>query len=270
DNLFINAGFNGTSRGGQLIQYNPLSLAAKALYDGLGVSQNISIYNNWFYYQPGVRYVWADSLMEQPFYDPEMFPFLIDPNGDPMDSATLYEDYTFQGEIELKNAPRLSEAVQRGMIFDQLFAESLDNGSSPNWDFTQSWFFQLIDGNLPEDRSLPYDFSYSSSETAATAAIDGGPVGDRSWELEDFNIVVGTDFRIQNELFYPNPVSSTITFYPQRKIAAVVIFDMKGQRIMRSEVWDSQLDLTDLQKGAYIASLVDSNGNRFNKILLKK
>ncbi len=271
DNIIINGGFLGDVRSSALFQYDELSDAAEAQYALEGITQQIHVYNNWFHYDNSVMKVWQDTILRRDdLFDDDMFPFLRGPDGSPIDSATLYSTYTFTNDIQLKNSPGMSEQVLKGMIIDQLFAQNIDNGSSPNWGFTNSPFFKLINGDLEIPYEFPYDFSYSATEAAATLATDGGQLGDRNWELETFNLVLNTETPENDQVFYPNPATNTINLLGSQQITSFRLLSLDGKLIIEQVNVNQPIDVSQVVPGAYIVVATTANGENKKQILFKR
>ena len=90
-----------------------------------------------------------------------------------------------------------------------------------------------------------------------------------------FNGVVSTDHHItkelEDELFYPNPVNSSIHF-TSIPSGSVSILDLKGNEVLDIGVVtaDSEVDLENLTAGFYLLKLEDENGTVSYQKLLKQ
>ena len=210
DNLFVNPSLAGDNN---LFSIDPFT--AQNIYIPLGIdpTRRVEVHNNWFYTQPEVLEVWADSVEYGDFFDSDFRFDLVDINGQffndtiAAENALLSEPYTFEGPVTFQNAPRPAESIIIGVINDRLFAPSRDDGTAPNWNYATSPFFRIIQGTLTFPWEFPYDFTYDISSAAATSASDGGPVGSMRWTpsvLQD--VVVGQEELVANarNSFYPN------------------------------------------------------------------
>jgi hypothetical protein len=112
--------------------------------------------------------------------------------------------------------------------------------------------------------------SYSSSEVAATASDDGGQIGDRNWILGDFDVVLGEELRVDNKMFYPNPVQNQMFFYDFTKLLHLEIYDSNGRRVLESEIKSEVIDVEMLNPGLYFTRVLFKTGEVKSNILLKK
>lgn len=77
--------------------------------------------------------------------------------------------------------------------------------------------------------------------------------------------------RIDNDDFqvraFPNPVIKNLTVYSDKKIGKVALFDMIGNCVYTSRVYDNvyTIDMDGLPCGAYILSVLDESGNCIKK-----
>ena len=271
DNLVVNGVFLGDTRGGEMLDLVPLT---EANADLLGVDeddQSAEVTNNWFYTTPGVLEVWADSISSVPLYDSALIAFTG------IDSLDLIEEpFTFMGPIQFKTPPPLPQNTIEGMIFDQLFADNLDNGSAPNWNFNTSPFFLVSNGTIEFPWQFPLDFSYSPSSPAATASSSGGPVGDPRWVPEEFNVITGFDriSRDQPVILYPNPAQEnfSIVLTEGQSLGHVEILDVRGLVIgsLQGKDLSKTIDISQLNSGLYFVRVTDVRGDTFTNRLIKK
>lgn len=285
NNLVINGSFIGDSGGGSIIAVDELSTANEEFYDSLGISREVELTNNWFYTTHDVREVWKDTaawgfeVMEKQIFDGDFFPFIED-------SIELVTNLTFYDSIQLKNAPGLPYNVTFGMINDQLFAESLDNGSAPNWNFTASPFFKVPTENLNTDENnqpldplyeFPYDFRFSPTSSAINRGKDGGQIGDPNWVPQAFDIVLGLDVNNGKPFrFYPNPTSSQLNISATllEGLEEVSIISMNGKVVystnFSSPLQNAILQLPSVKTGLYLIQMRNEKGEVFSDKLIIK
>ena len=269
DNLVVNGEFEGSTRGQDLLSIEVMTDENKAL---LGITeQEADVRNNWFYTTPDVLEVWADSITFAPLYDGLISELMG------VDSLTLVNDLTGTGPVQFKSPPPLPQNVVVGMIFDQLFADNPDNGSAPNWNFTSSPFFQVIDGSLAiPGWEFPFNFSYSSSSGAATFSTIGGPVGDPRWPLEEFSIITNLEALLEREkmMIFPNPAHDQfhVQVVENRSVVEIEVFDVAGFSVFQPgrNINNNQLvDISTLTRGVYFVKVVDDKGKTHIKRLIK-
>lgn len=272
NNIFINPGFLGTSRNSEIIELEDLPSQIADLIQQQGLTRQIDIGHNLFYTTESIQN-YRDTLADQPFYAGDLFDLLREqPEG--IDSTQLITDLTFSQPVRFKNPPEVSRAVVEGMIFDEFFAENPDNGTAPNWDLFGSPFNLMVDQRLSIPWEIPYSFSYSPESFAATAATDGGPLGDRNWNLEIFEIVLNNDKpKIEKKaIVFPNPASEIIylNIIPER-VKNIRIINMNGQVIFSKEnYYKNQVNIDDLPSGLYLVETIDNNNEQIRQKLIKK
>ncbi len=270
DNLVVNGVFLGNSRGGEMLDLVPLTPANADLVDVDQDDQSAEVTNNWFHTTPGVLEVWADSISSVPLYDSVLVAFTG------IDSLDLIaEPFTFMGPVQFKTPPPLPQNTIEGMIFDQLFADNLDNGSAPNWNFNTSPFFLVNDATIQFPWQFPFDFSYSPSSPAAIASSTGGPVGDPRWELEEFNVITGFD-RVWEDhpvLLYPNPAKENFEVVLEgESVRHIEILDVRGLTIgsFEGDNLTGAIDISEFSNGLYFVRVTDVRGNTFTNRLIKR
>ena len=268
DNLFVNPNFEGSLRGAELINIDAFNQEQLYIENNIDPVRTLEIYNNWFHYQDDIINIWADSVTAPDIYQDDIYDTTIDPSGNPVDSVGLNSPpFTFTGPVTFSNAPGPSTAVVVGVIRDALFVDNRDNGVSPNWNFTESLFFQLVNGELEIPWEFPYDFSLDISSPAASAATDGGPLGDRNWQPKQIDVVVGLDEpESLKTVFYPNPAVDQITLASGLKAEVLRITGFDGKSYIVIDNPGRVLDVSTLAAGMYILQLIDKD----NKIVTRK
>jgi len=268
NNLIVNPGFLGTYRNSEYVELDDLPTGLRSLLGERGVSQTIEIRNNLFFTDPRVAAIRGDSIDNQPFYSNDVFRYTS------LDSLALLNIYTFEEPVFFRNPPALSAGVLQGMINDQLFAENLDNGSSPNWNLFASPFNLLVDNALELPWSFYYNFSYSPSSFAATAATDGGPLGDRNWPLEEIDIVTASSDIPGKDRFriYPNPVMNMLWLRSGQPNTLLCLYDLSGELVQQHRLTHQQksVDVSSLKKGIYLLRLTSDHQLLYETKMIKK
>ncbi len=268
NNLVMNPGFLGDLRTSEYLELAELNDELKDIFEAQGIEQSIDVRNNLFFTSPRVAALRGDTVNNQPFYSDDVYKFSV------LDSAELVDNFTFTEPIEFKNAPLLPEAVLQGMINDQLFAENIDNGTAPNWPLFASPFNLLVDGALPLPWNFPYDFSYSPVSFAATAATDGGALGDRRWGLEEVDIVLGNDLPEENIFrLYPNPVINRLQLQSSLRMPLrLQIYNTQGKLLLTDELTanDRNVSLRSLPPGTYLVNIWQRGQRVYQSKILKQ
>lgn len=271
NNIFANPGFLGTSRNSEIIELEDLPVQLIDLIQQQGLTRQIDIGHNLFFTTEQMQ-DYRDTLRDQPFYAGDLYDLLLEQPTGP-DSTQLVTDLTFTEPIRFENPPEVNRAVVEGMIFDQFFAENPDNGSAPNWDLFSSPFNLMVDRRLNIPWQKPYSFSFSPDSYAATAATDGGPLGDRNWNLKTFEIVLNTNPEIEkNAIVYPNPANGIIYLkLPPERVKNIRILNISGQVIHSKEnYFKNQVNIAQLPAGLYIIETIDTNNEEFRQKLIKQ
>jgi hypothetical protein len=267
NNIFYNNGFLGTTRSSELIELENMSEKLQEVLTSLGVEQSADIRNNLFYTSPDILEVWADSIDYMPKYTLDLFEVTN------QDSSTLVDDLTFDFPIEFKNAPVVPRSVITGMIFDQLFAENIDNGQAPAWNLTMSPFIQILDNSLSLPWSFPYDFSYGLDQPAATAATDGGQLGDRNWPLQDIDVVLDNTPSLSKKISaYPNPAYDILTLQiaTSTPIENLYMMDLMGRKYPVTFIDKNSIDLSTLPSGLLLLIIQEKNRKESRLKIMKR
>ena len=188
-----------------------------------------------------------------------------------MDSVGLNSpQFTLTGPVTFKNAPGPSLATVVGVVEDAIFVDNRDNGVAPNWNFTESPFFRLVNGELEIPWEFPYDFSLDINSPAATAATDGGHIGDKNWIPQAIDIVVGfEDIAPRQTIFYPNPASDKITLVNGLKAKELRVMGLDGKPYMVVSKPSGKLDISSLAAGMYIIQLIDNDRKIVTRKIIK-
>jgi hypothetical protein len=258
DNLLVNPGFLGNLRASEYVELDELNDNLREIFEEQGVEQRIEVRNNLFYTDQLVALARTDTVGDQPFYSEDVYSFSL------LDSAELVDERTLVAPVTFKNAPRLPEGVLLGMVNDQLFAENIDNGTAPNWPLFASPFNLLVDDALPLPWSFLYDFSYSPTTLAATAATDGGPLGDPRWGLEETDIVTSAAEPVDAALrLYPNPAIDRLWVrLPANEPLRIRVRDIQGRMVLTQQLSANErsISLLSLRPGLYMVSIERANG----------
>jgi len=267
NNIFYNNGFLGTTRTSEIIELENMSEKLQEVLTSLGLEQSANISNNLFYTSPDIIEVWADSIDFMPKYTSDLFE-VVD-----QDSLDLVQNLTYEFPVKFRNAPVVPRSVLTGMLFDQLFAENIDNGQAPAWNLTLSPFIQIVDETLDIPWTFPYDFSYAPGEPAATVATDGGQLGDRNWPLREIEIIVSTKLKDTEKIrAYPNPARNTMALEIPEGISIQELFmmDSNGKKYPVSFIDKNRIDLSILPSGMYILMAKDKNKKKFRLKIMKR
>ena len=149
-----------------------------------------------------------------------------------------------------------------------IFTERIDTAAEATampWDFsnlTKDDVWSAIGTGTIDRYSEAHDFSYSMDATSASAGTEGQPLGaltDNFTDVEDL-------FVANRILYYPNPTRSHLIIQnlDDLDLHQVAIYNLAGQLIqLRTNVNQSilELNVSNLVKGNYILSLIDTNGN---------
>ncbi|TRX48579.1 T9SS type A sorting domain-containing protein [Fulvivirga sp. M361] len=280
NNLFVNPNMEGDTRSANLFSIDAFDSENLYTEAGIDPTRRLEIHHNWFYFDPVITDVWADTVDMPDFYDGDIFEDLVDLNGDlfndttAAENALMSEPYTFTGPIKFRNAPRPSEAIVIGVVNDGLTAPSRDDGVSPNWNYATSPFFQVIQGTLSLPWEFPYDFTYDASSLAASSALNGGPVGDPRWVPQVLNDVIVSldDLMAKTSLFYPNPVTHNyIAFKNASDIKSLQIYALNGLEVKNKEdMISGRIDLSGLPDGMFILKVTNSRNQILNQKIIKK
>jgi len=139
--------------------------------------------------------------------------------------------------------------------------------SSEDWaDFTYSWEqgSWLADNSLESPASVGFVYAGTSNEA------DNGYIDDLSVKQSGFNST--ENLWLKNIKIYPNPFNSILNIKNTDGIKNVVIKNIIGQEIMKINVTSNniELNLSELNQGLYIISIVNKNNNVFTRKIFKK
>ena len=76
-----------------------------------------------------------------------------------------------------------------------------------------------------------------------------------------------TDFNIENVIMYPNPAQDYITISNSSTVNKVVIHDVTGKEVMRTNIVNNRVNISQLKSGMYLVNLVGNQGNIVKKLL---
>lgn len=139
----------------------------------------------------------------------------------------------------------LSDAF--GNLIDQV--EYLDSAPWPETADGDGFYLELIDVN--SDNSLAINWVASPSEVLSTVDFDNS----------DFNFSI-----------YPNPAEKKLIIDSEQTLQTIVIFNLLGQQIKTFQVnfKSGEINISDLNTGAYILNLELLNGANISAMFLKK
>ncbi len=92
-----------------------------------------------------------------------------------------------------------------------------------------------------------------------------------NWFLDSIN-VTGTlsniDFESENTTVYPNPTNGVVTIQFNEEIESVKVIGLLGN-VLKTYTNTNSIDLSDLNSGSYIVSIVSTSGNVVTKKIVK-
>lgn len=114
------------------------------------------------------------------------------------------------------------------------------------------------------------DLSAYNGQQIYVAFVMTNDDGD-NWFLDNI-AVTGTlsniDFTSENTSVYPNPTNGIVTIEFNEEIESVKVFGLLGN-VLKSYTNTNTIDLSDLNSGNYIVSIVSANGNVVTKKIVK-
>ena len=139
-----------------------------------------------------------------------------------------------------------------------------DSGlSTTNYDnILIGWSQQNVQQNVLLDASTYYCLADSERQSLINnygwTIIDLGidPSCTASTEEIDFNQII----------LYPNPVSDILNIQGSSSELSIIIYNVQGKQIMKSEIFDS-LDLSCLNPGIYLAEISDGINSTTKRII---
>ena len=69
----------------------------------------------------------------------------------------------------------------------------------------------------------------------------------------EYSAIVSVEFNTQDIFFYPNPANNVLSF--SKPVASVIIYDMQGKAVIKSQNILSNLNISILQSGIYIVDI---------------
>ncbi len=126
---------------------------------------------------------------------------------------------------------------------DNNYLNATDNDNPLYWTFT--------DDSVAANE---YDTTNSQFGTPGTANSSNPTLSNVDFSLADFSI-------------YPNPANSILNFQTGNlfEISSVEIFDLLGKRIMKSELQNNRLNVSELSKGMYLFIADTNSGKQITK-----
>jgi len=121
-----------------------------------------------------------------------------------------------------------------------------------------------IDDGYDECGTITYsaETSFDSDGTTTYYIAIAGYCSFGSCDAGDYTLSVSSvlgvdDFQQDSFKYSPNPVDEVLTLNAQNNIDDVKVYNMLGQEVMRSQpqAFDSQLDMSKLQSGAYFVQV---------------
>ena len=116
-------------------------------------------------------------------------------------------------------------------------------------------------------------FSFTASDTFAVVYLRSLNTINEMDEVffDNFSLVSSTasvnDFSISNIKLYPNPAKDILTIQTTNgiKIASVEVFDILGKQIIKSELQNNTLNVSELTQGMYIVKMISEEGNSISQ-----
>ncbi len=251
-------------------------------------SRNVVLTNNCWYYDSAVQSYWdaRDSVMSEPFLnsrsqamfdDNDTWPGLVEENN--INSAPNFTNFTTQTRDDMIT---YMEGDRDGTDKENNWGWYPDRPEQ-GYVFKIYWPLNTIE-----------DFSYSTSDDAYTAGIDGYPIGDLNWFPDrkadwitaiddDITSGVAREFSLQQN--YPNPFNPTTNItYTLAKNAQVklTVYNVLGQKIKtlinskqtagsHTVVWNGLNEAgVAVPSGVYFYRLETRNGSQVRKMMLLK
>ena len=192
----------------------------------------------------------------------------------------MVDELTFSEPVNFENAPTPSAAVVSQMVIDQATLDNLDDATAPNWNLFGFPAFQLVDQTLALPWQFPYSLSYSTTDFAATAATDGGSLGDRNWPLKDLNPITDLAELLPAQddwMVFPNPsVGNQLYIQLSDDMIAqqIAITNLLGQQMLEVSASKSQkyigVNTSSLNVGIYLVRVTEPNGKISTRKFIKK
>lgn len=82
-------------------------------------------------------------------------------------------------------------------------------------------------------------------------------------------ITATNEIQTKNFNVYPNPTSDILTLNSSTAIKQFEIYSLVGQRVLQGQ-YQTQIDVSELQSGQYLITVLDSQGNYSTKSFVKK
>ncbi len=116
-------------------------------------------------------------------------------------------------------------------------------------------------------------FSFTASDTFAVVYLRSLNTINEMDEVffDNFSLVSSTasvnDFSISNIKLFPNPAKDILTIQTTNgiKIASVEVFDILGKQIIKSELQNNTLNVSELTQGMYIVKMISEEGNSISQ-----
>ncbi len=126
------------------------------------------------------------------------------------------------------------------------------------------------------------NFNIGADLSAPKQMFGGGQVyltGDGEWHHSFANYAIDlttqslndiTDIKSNSHIIFPNPCQNSIQFDNAESIEEIQIFSLDGKLIYTSHNPSKQINTQEFEKGIYLVSTIDKNGNSSSQKLIKQ
>ncbi|MCK5506632.1 MAG: T9SS type A sorting domain-containing protein, partial [Thermodesulfovibrionia bacterium] len=185
----------------------------------------------WFYEGPNTNLFWNQELLDtSTTYSEKPVIWHFIENGQ-VDTSNIFRE-----ELTFENPPPLRTEYFRWYAehnFDRFIMEEL----TPPYAHVDEDSLKV--GEVTEGA---YDFSYNADSRSATAADDGGPLGDPEWELMPAVSVADLSAREASVRTFPNPFTDNVTFEFESRENSSVRIDIYN--LLGKEVYSERMPVT--------------------------
>lgn len=226
--------------------------------------------------------------------------FAVTPTvGDVYESITGIVDYSY-GEYKL--LPRSAEDLVP--YVPSMVSVTFNVDMTPDAEFDATTDTVWITGNFAgwaepgtegsmfltdDDEDMIYTLTIEVEENYGELLykyFDGPSWDDGEWNGDpNRSLTVGTENVVVNDLWgtisvdaellgavelYPNPVKDVITLSSTEGVAEIYVSNVLGQTIIKTNTVTNTIDVSDLNKGIYIVTLVSENGTAVSERIVKE
>ncbi len=185
----------------------------------------------WFYEGPNTNLFWNQELLDtSTTYSEKPVIWHFIENGQ-VDTSNIFRE-----ELTFKNPPPLRTEYFRWYAehnFDRFIMAEL----TPPYAHVDEDSLKI--GEVTEGA---YDFSYNADSRSATAADDGGPLGDPEWDLMPAVSVADLSAPEASVRTFPNPFTDNVTFEFESREHSSVRIDIYN--LLGKEVYSERMPVT--------------------------